>query len=111
MTSTELALQRIEAQASLMLSREIGTPNIASKGKLTPRTVSIPSFLSPESSQNLIEEVAKHTPAPSSSTSKPKSILKTKQPTLRPPYSTPTWKWSKEGSALRIVVNVPALVC
>ncbi|KAF8621471.1 hypothetical protein AX15_007764 [Amanita polypyramis BW_CC] len=41
----ELALQRIEAQALLLLSRKIGTPNISSKGKLTPRTVHVPSEL------------------------------------------------------------------
>ncbi|KAF8627597.1 hypothetical protein AX17_006169 [Amanita inopinata Kibby_2008] len=39
----ELALQRVEAQTSLVLSRQIGMPNITSKGKLTPRTVRIPS--------------------------------------------------------------------
>ncbi|KAJ3817045.1 hypothetical protein F5880DRAFT_1493522, partial [Lentinula raphanica] len=30
----ELSLQRIEAQTQLILSRQIGTPNIAAKGKL-----------------------------------------------------------------------------
>ncbi|KAG5646149.1 hypothetical protein DXG03_004202 [Asterophora parasitica] len=41
----ELALQRIEAQTALALSRQIGTPNIAAKGKLVPRTVLVPSSL------------------------------------------------------------------
>ncbi|GAW01721.1 Protein interacting with Hsp90 1 [Lentinula edodes] len=41
----ELSVQRIEAQTQLVLSRQIGTPNIAAKGKLQPRTVSIPSLL------------------------------------------------------------------
>ncbi|CAA7261955.1 unnamed protein product [Cyclocybe aegerita] len=41
----ELALQRIEAQTGLSLSRNIATPNIASKGKLLPRTVQIPASL------------------------------------------------------------------
>lgn len=41
----ELALQRIEAQTSLMLSRQIGTPNIRSKGKLAPRTVHVSTEL------------------------------------------------------------------
>ncbi|KAJ4500648.1 pre-RNA processing PIH1/Nop17-domain-containing protein [Lentinula lateritia] len=41
----ELSIQRIEAQTKLVLSRQIGTPNIAAKGKLQPRTVSIPSLL------------------------------------------------------------------
>ncbi|KAF8966944.1 pre-RNA processing PIH1/Nop17-domain-containing protein [Flammula alnicola] len=43
----ELALQRIEAQTGLALSRNIGTPNISSKGKLLPRTVQVPSALLP----------------------------------------------------------------
>ncbi|KIM41697.1 hypothetical protein M413DRAFT_27292 [Hebeloma cylindrosporum] len=43
----ELALQRIEAQSGLALSRNIGTPNIASKGKLLPRTVQVPAAMLP----------------------------------------------------------------
>uniref|UniRef100_A0A8H7XQ20 PIH1 N-terminal domain-containing protein n=1 Tax=Psilocybe cubensis TaxID=181762 RepID=A0A8H7XQ20_PSICU len=43
----ELSLQRIEAQTGLELSRNIGTPNIASKGKLLPRSVHIPSHMVP----------------------------------------------------------------
>ncbi|KAI0742766.1 pre-RNA processing PIH1/Nop17-domain-containing protein [Daedaleopsis nitida] len=41
----ELAFQRIEAQHSLLLSRQIGTPNILSKGKLQKRSVLIPTSL------------------------------------------------------------------
>ncbi|KAI0656340.1 hypothetical protein C8Q70DRAFT_1056885 [Cubamyces menziesii] len=41
----ELAFQRIEAQWGLQLSRQIGTPNIASKGKLPPRSVLVPTAL------------------------------------------------------------------
>ncbi|KAI0351584.1 hypothetical protein OH77DRAFT_1592679 [Trametes cingulata] len=41
----ELAFQRIEAQWGVQLSRQIGTPNIASKGKLASRSVLIPSAL------------------------------------------------------------------
>ncbi|KZP06871.1 hypothetical protein FIBSPDRAFT_876069 [Athelia psychrophila] len=44
----ELALQRIEAQShagGLQLSRQIGTPNLASKGALVPRRVQIPTAL------------------------------------------------------------------
>jgi hypothetical protein len=42
---TELALQRIEAQTSLVLSRQIGTPNIVAKGKLEPRRVWVPAWI------------------------------------------------------------------
>ncbi|TFK24898.1 hypothetical protein FA15DRAFT_388240 [Coprinopsis marcescibilis] len=41
----ELALQRVEAQTGLTFSRSIGTPNLAAKGKLLPRTVKIPTAL------------------------------------------------------------------
>lgn len=41
----ELALQRIEAQTGLTLSRKIGRPNITAKGKLEPRVVRIPNVL------------------------------------------------------------------
>ncbi|KAF5314402.1 hypothetical protein D9619_011814 [Psilocybe cf. subviscida] len=64
----ELALQRIEAQTGFPLSRNIGTPNITSKGKLLPRTVRVPAALFPaltgapsqakqEKAPPLIEEV------------------------------------------------------
>ncbi|KAG7447290.1 uncharacterized protein BT62DRAFT_948298, partial [Guyanagaster necrorhizus] len=55
----ELALQRIEVQSGLVLSRRIGTPNIASKGKLSPREVTVPdlSTKSKETKKTLIEEV------------------------------------------------------
>ncbi|EIN05863.1 hypothetical protein PUNSTDRAFT_91505 [Punctularia strigosozonata HHB-11173 SS5] len=41
----ELALQHIESQSGIPLSRDIKTPNIASKGKLEPRTVLVPQAL------------------------------------------------------------------
>jgi len=41
----ELALEHVEEKAHIALSRQIGTPNIASKGKLEPRTVLIPTSL------------------------------------------------------------------
>lgn len=46
-TISELAFQRIEAQSrdALQLSRQIGMPNIASKGTLSPRRVQIPTAL------------------------------------------------------------------
>lgn len=39
----ELALEHVESKISVYLSRQIGTPNIASKGKLESRTVLIPN--------------------------------------------------------------------
>ncbi|KAG6812693.1 hypothetical protein H0H92_001322 [Tricholoma furcatifolium] len=132
----ELALQRIEAQSSLVLSRQIGTPNIASKGKLSPRTVHIPSFLVTEGSKNatstaqagpptkppLIQEI---TPATSdTSSNKPKGILK---PTSSSPSSSgsavltsppksgqqenarPTWSWAKEAGKILIKISIPNL--
>ncbi|KAG6908474.1 hypothetical protein DXG01_004477 [Tephrocybe rancida] len=118
----ELALQRIEAQTSLALSRQIGTPNIASKGKLSPRTVYIPSFLVTEGASRttppglattkpLIQEV---TPV-ASSDSKPKGILKaassppTSKPDSRAQQSRPTWSWAKEGAKIEIKIQVSHL--
>ncbi|KAG6856545.1 hypothetical protein H0H87_003364 [Tephrocybe sp. NHM501043] len=120
----ELALQRIEAQTSLSLSRQIGTPNITSKGKLLPRTVYIPSFLvnqglSPSvppaqtAAKPLIQEV---TPATSSAAGgKPKGILKaasspsTNQQESKVQHSRPTWSWSKDGAKIEIKIQVPNL--
>lgn len=77
-----------------MLSRTIGTPNIASKGKLAPRTVSIPDVdyatpkaESPSSSpaRPLIEEVSSHTPHPLS------------------------WSWRKDGDIIQVRILVPDL--
>ncbi|KAF5376036.1 hypothetical protein D9615_007763 [Tricholomella constricta] len=119
----ELALQRIEAQTSLALSRQIGTPNIASKGKLSPRTVYVPSFMvtgSPASqvtappTKPLIQEVI----PPTSPSVKPKGILKAAKPLPTTPpalnanktqQSRPTWTWAKENSKLQIRVTVPTL--
>ncbi|KAG6853859.1 hypothetical protein C0991_000620 [Blastosporella zonata] len=123
----ELALQRIEAQTSLPLSRQIGTPNIASKGKLSPRTVYIPSVLvtqgalqaaptlppTPTTEKPLIQDV---TPVASSvAGTKHKGILKPAssaitQQDVNAQRSRPTWSWTKEGSKIQIKVQVPNLV-
>ncbi|THU97876.1 hypothetical protein K435DRAFT_662077 [Dendrothele bispora CBS 962.96] len=135
----ELALQRIEAQTQLVLSRNIATPNISSKGKLQPRTVSIPAFLAPQKTSDsgpvllstpaepqprlqqkrpLIQEVEEPS-IPSAGASKPKSILKS---TTHPPVpssssSSPPpdrhgalrWSWSQGKDRLHIKISVPSL--
>ncbi|KAJ7778406.1 pre-RNA processing PIH1/Nop17-domain-containing protein [Mycena metata] len=112
----ELALQRIEAQTSLVLSRQISTPNIASKGKLQPRTVHIPSSLSTVTAAKtpLIEEIENIT-SPSVTTgavndmqsAKGKGILK---PTAGTAASRPTWSWSKTpAGAIEITISIPSL--
>ena len=113
----ELAFQRIEAQTSgsILLSRQIGTPNIPSKGKLEPRTVQIPRVLYPEGhpsrvlgldgdgdqgkGKKLIEEVGE---------AKRKDVLKT--PTGSTP-EIPSWTWTKTSTKIKITINVPKLVC
>lgn len=127
----ELAFQRIEAQHSLLLSRQIGTPNIASKGKLHPRSVLIPTSLyegasiasiSKSAGAPLIEEL----PAPPRSSSTPRSqppegILKSGsrasqvavQPklTASPTANLPGLSWSPaDDGHLRIALSVPLLV-
>ncbi|KAL0577167.1 hypothetical protein V5O48_004806 [Marasmius crinis-equi] len=113
----ELALQRIEAQSGLVLSREIGTPNIAAKGKLEPRAVSLPSFLAQNAAREpprkpLIEEIPDttlETPKPiPDPLPKPKSILKssTTETPKRPPLE---WSWINKNDQLRISIAVPHL--
>jgi hypothetical protein len=115
----ELAFQRIEAQTSgsILLSRQIGTPNIASKGKLEPRTVQIPRVLYPDGHPNrilvgqpnasgkkgLIEVVEE---GDGKRKEKGKGILKTGHAGSVIPY----WTWSKPSTKIKIVISVPKLV-
>lgn len=75
-------MQRIEVQCGVILSRTIATPNIASKGKLAPRTVTLPAIPQPnDKPKPFIEEV---------------------------PESTPSfWTWSKEGDRLQVSIPTP----
>lgn len=127
---TELALQRLEAQTSLVLSRQIGTPNITSKGKLLPRTVLIPSSLAGDTAGNrakstsvsgpLIQEITTTSSTSSTRQSfnrKMKGILKS---TSSQPHSTSsipkancsrlTWSWSRVEDRITIAISVPSLV-
>ncbi|KAJ4481072.1 pre-RNA processing PIH1/Nop17-domain-containing protein [Lentinula aciculospora] len=132
----ELSIQRIEAQTQLTLSRQIGTPNIAVKGKLQPRTVSIPSFLArPEAKaadahnldtksgsmrKPLIEEIIAQDSSDTTSQAgvdvrKPKSILKI--PLSGPAPMAPdrtktglplTWSWhTADDDRLHVQIEVP----
>ncbi|KIP09444.1 hypothetical protein PHLGIDRAFT_67555 [Phlebiopsis gigantea 11061_1 CR5-6] len=123
----ELALQRVEVQHNLSLSRQIGTPNIASKGKLAPRTALVPLALFPIShalranaaanQKKLIEEVnvaVEATRAPSSriaEPAKPKGILKngTENPTQVPTQATPKFEWTKDDRCIQIRLQMPGL--
>ncbi|KAH8084919.1 hypothetical protein BXZ70DRAFT_957492 [Cristinia sonorae] len=133
----ELSLQRIELQTTassvpspaspngLILSREIKTPNIASKGKLAKRSVLVPRKLYAaasvpipgEAAKSLVEEVR----TPESSTAglevKPaaapkKGILKTppkieEVKALTP--KKPTHKWTEESNKRCLILDVPNL--
>ncbi|KAJ7222467.1 pre-RNA processing PIH1/Nop17-domain-containing protein [Mycena pura] len=114
----ELALQRIEAQSSLVLSRRISIPNIASKGKLLPRTVLIPSSLGLAPKKPLIEEIDATAGPTTVSVDNVKPDVPTKgilkSPTPGAPPSTasrPTWSWSKAESdgAIEITIALPYL--
>lgn len=131
---SELSFQRIEAQSQLVLSRQIGMPNIAAKGKLQPRTVSIPSFLAPPVSEAkaaetrqpnsdsmkkpLIEEIITTNTSGSGSEAIPavkkqKGILKSSStPALQAKsVQTPTWSWFRSDSdRLQIQIEVPPVV-
>ncbi|KAJ7048569.1 hypothetical protein C8F01DRAFT_1189579 [Mycena amicta] len=96
----ELSLQRVEAQIP-------ATPNIASKGKLLPRTAVIPSVLPPPNGL-LIQEIKESSVAVSQA---PKGILKSS-----PVHNTPaelTWSWNirPESGTIEISVSVPLLTC
>jgi hypothetical protein len=103
----ELALRRVESHTSLSLSRQIGTPNIASKGKLASRQVHVPGLLFPpghlhhesNTKTTLIQELASPIATASS-----QEILKS--------ASTPTWTWTptNDQRKIRFTINVPNLV-
>jgi len=105
----ELALQRVEAQTSLLLSRQISTPNIASKGKPEPRQALVPGSLYPpghphyKSGTKAIQELDAPTVTPSALGLK--GILKGSSNT-----HTPTWTWKKVQNRICIVINVPNVV-
>lgn len=125
----ELALQRIEAQHNFSLSRQIGTPNIASKGKLSPRTASVPLALFPvshslrvnaeNSQKKLIEEIdanpggaqAEKAAAPADS-ARPKGILKKGPGEVSevPNQERPKFEWAKEDGRIKMTLYVPELV-
>ncbi|KAJ6524476.1 PIH1 family [Mycena capillaripes] len=118
----ELALQRIEAQTSLVLSRQISTPNIASKGKLLPRTVLIPSSVPTPTGPKkpLIQELDPPAAAVKGNKSDAavttKGILKATADAPAPPprptpsASRPTWSWAKATSgAIEITIHIPLL--
>ena len=125
---TELGLQRIEAQHSLSLSRQLGTPNIASKGKLLSRTALVPLRLYPsthplrlESEKNkkpLIQEIEPQANVSGKKNGKskiedvkPKGILKnasnpptpsttrSAQEVLQPTGLRPKFDWKKEDAS------------
>lgn len=126
--SLELALEHVEGKARIALSRQIGTPNIAAKGKLEARTVLVPNaLLNPKgvaaqalTPKPLVQEVLSRdtdvkgkekeaAPAKSllkgSSTSTTRSDGETKKPIIEELHSAPALS-VMEGTKSR--VNAPA---
>ncbi|KAI0651258.1 pre-RNA processing PIH1/Nop17-domain-containing protein [Trametes meyenii] len=114
----ELSFQRIETQWGIQLARQIGTPNIASKGKLAPRSVVVPSALlsparvdlPPTGAKPLIEEVS------GTVATAPKGILKGASSNgagdggEEETPLVPSLSWSKtEDGRLRIVLSAPRI--
>lgn len=128
-TPTELAIQRIEDQTSLVLSRQISTPNIASKGKLAPRTVWVPTALiqsktDVEPSVFNVEDKGMEAKADTkpliqelSASGPPKGILKNVKgkavmPVLVKAGERLAWNWTKrDDGRLEIIFDLPGLVC
>lgn len=113
----ELSLQRIESQTGLVLSREIKTPNISSKGKLLPRTAQVSAALLLETPLETKASTNKTSTTMSASTSvaeahfggiddRDEELLASVTKTL-PPLD---WRWSKDAGHLRIDVNTTDIV-
>jgi hypothetical protein len=116
---SELALQLIEAQNSISLSRTLGTPNILSKGVLEQRAISVPATLFPpghhhralldsSSAKKLIEEVADIPAAVSTP-----DHVRPRDPIMlhsNGASETPSWTWGQESGEIRITIQVPKLV-
>lgn len=118
-------MQQIEAQNSISLSRNLGTPNILSKGVLEQRVVSVPStlfppgrhhgaFLDNSPAKNLIEEVAdslatasKVNDLSSADHGLPRDSV---TPHSNSAPETPGWMWRQEGVEIHIIIRVPELV-
>lgn len=102
--SSELAFQNIESQHNLKLSLSFSTPNIASKGRLTARSVVVPSSLNVTN-----QPKAPGTPKPAliQEITPPKGILKN---TANRAEKVPVWKWSQAGSQIVLTICVPELV-
>ena len=115
LTLLELALQRIEAQTTLVLSRQIATPNIASKGKPQSRRALVSGALYPPGHPNhqappqLIQEIAVR-PTSVPDKAQPKGILKALSSTPISETRIPAWSWTQQGSRIRIVFDVPGAV-
>ncbi|EIW76710.1 hypothetical protein CONPUDRAFT_139435, partial [Coniophora puteana RWD-64-598 SS2] len=123
----ELAFQRIEAQTGLQLSRQISTPNIASKGKPLARQIQVPAALFPPGHPNhrkendLIQEVTVPPVVRSTASQSLKSALKKPASTPASDASsnvnatgsaslqTPSFTWSPSGNQIRIAISVPRL--
>ncbi|EPQ55812.1 hypothetical protein GLOTRDRAFT_60596 [Gloeophyllum trabeum ATCC 11539] len=108
----ELALQRIEfqsappnspptAQPPLLLSRQFGTPNIASKGKLQPRTVHIPKALYSDQGDSVSGKDNQEAPK--------KALVQELSSDGKDEH--PAWSWELEqGSGrVKVVVRVPRM--
>ncbi|KAF9483317.1 hypothetical protein BDN70DRAFT_990493 [Pholiota conissans] len=92
----ELSIQRIENQAGLILSRDIRTPNIASKGKLKPRTADVAASL-------LLETPLASSPGDNSSSDLLSSTMKMQLTPL-------DWTWTRDDEGrIRIEIEVPDL--
>lgn len=74
----ELALEHVEEKIGVTLSRQIGTPNIASKGKVEARTVLIPKALlnNAKPDEPLLREAPKTSSSEKIPPQMPKPILK-----------------------------------
>ncbi|KZT36252.1 hypothetical protein SISSUDRAFT_1063833 [Sistotremastrum suecicum HHB10207 ss-3] len=119
-----IALEKVEERHELILSRKIGTPNIASKGKLLEREATVPVFAA--SSPSLSANVPVSTAVSSHRTDlPPKSVLKkplieeltpSPIPSSQAPSALPhTLSWNLEAPSpssdglIKLTISVPNL--
>ncbi|KAF8964816.1 pre-RNA processing PIH1/Nop17-domain-containing protein [Flammula alnicola] len=110
----ELSLQRIEAQTGLVLSRDIRTPNISSKGKLLPRTAQFTESTEQRSALQERSGPDDNVAASSESSTTGKGEANVTTLASKEEDRTATipldWSWTKDDvGRLRIEVHVPGL--
>ncbi|KZS89413.1 hypothetical protein SISNIDRAFT_489369 [Sistotremastrum niveocremeum HHB9708] len=115
-----VALEKVEERHELVLSRKIGTPNIASKGKLLEREATVPVFATSSASLPANVPVSSHRadPPPKSALKKPliEELTPSPIPSSQGRSALPqTLSWNLEAQSsstddiIKLTISVPNL--